>query len=68
MTPAILSPLVSEFETEEQETSYTAWLKAKVQASLDDPRPSIPHDQVMAEARALLAAKRSKLLPLRWST
>jgi hypothetical protein len=58
MTPAILSPLVSEFKTEEQETSYTAWLKAKVQASLDDPRPSIPHDKVMAEARALLAAKK----------
>jgi len=58
MTPAILAPLVSEFETEEQETSYTALLKAKVQASLDDPRPSIPHDKVMAEARALLAAKK----------
>jgi hypothetical protein len=40
MTPAILSPLVSEFETEEQEASYTAWLQAKVQASLDDPRPT----------------------------
>jgi hypothetical protein len=49
---------VSEFETEEQETSHTAWLQAKVQASLNDPRPSIPHDKVMAEARALLAAKK----------
>ena len=58
MTSAILSPLVSEFETEEQEASYTAWLKAKVQASLDDSRPSIPHDKVMAEARALLASKK----------
>ena len=58
MTPAILSPLVSEFETEEQEASYTAWLKAKVQASLDDPTPSSPHDEVMTEARALLAAKK----------
>ena len=58
MTPASLSPLVSEFETEEQETSYTAWLQAKVQASLVDPCPSIPHDEVMAEARALLAAKK----------
>ena len=53
-----LSPLVSEFETEEQEASYTAWLKAKVEASLKDPRPNIPHDQVMAEARALLASKK----------
>ena len=58
MTPASLFPLVSEFETEEQETSYTAWLQAKVQASLDDPCPSISHDEVMAEARALLAAKK----------
>ena len=51
----VLSPLVSEFETEEQEASYTAWLKAKVQASLDDPRPNIPHDQVMAEMDLIIA-------------
>jgi len=54
----VLSPLVSEFETEEQEASYLTWLKAKVQASLDDPRPGIPHDQVMAEMRAMLDAKK----------
>jgi hypothetical protein len=53
-----LSPLVSEFDTAEQEASYTAWLKAKVQASLDDPRPNIPHDKVMAGARALLDSKK----------
>ncbi|MBS0492837.1 MAG: stability determinant [Proteobacteria bacterium] len=40
------SPLVSEFESAEQEASYTAWLKAKVAASLADPRPAIPHDEV----------------------
>jgi len=54
----VLSPLVSEFETEEQEASYTAWLKTKVQASLDDSRPNIPHDKVMAEARVLLDSKK----------
>ena len=54
----ILSPLVSEFETEEQEKKYTAWLKAKLQASLDDPRPSIPHDEVVAEMRAMLEEKK----------
>jgi len=32
-----------------------------VQAALDDPRPSIPHDQVMAEMRALIASKRSMI-------
>lgn len=51
-----LSPIVSEFESEEQEASYTAWVKAKVKASLEDPRPSIPHDQVMAEMEAIIVA------------
>ena len=51
---AILSPLVSEFETEEQEASYTAWLRAKVAASLADQRPNIPHDEVMAKMDALI--------------
>jgi hypothetical protein len=50
-----LSPLVSEFETEEQEASYTAWLQAKVAASLADPRPAVPHDEVMAEMDALIS-------------
>ena len=57
---AELSPIVSEFETEEQAARYDRWLRAKVQASLDDPRPSIPHDQVMAEMRALIESKRNK--------
>ena len=59
---AVFSTLASEFETEEQEASYTAWLKAKVAASLADPRPAIPHDEVMAEMDALIdeiAAQRS---------
>jgi len=43
----ILDPLVSEFETAEQEASYTAWLRDKVAKSLADPRPGIPHDEVM---------------------
>ena len=57
---AELSPIVSEFETEEQAARYDRWFRAKVQASLDDPRPSIPHDQVMAEMRALIESKRNK--------
>ena len=57
---AQLSPIVSEFDTEEQAASYDRWFRAKVQVSLDDPRPSIPHDQVMAEMRAMLAAQREK--------
>lgn len=57
---AQLSPIVSEFETEEQAASYDRWFRAKVQASLDDPRPNIPHDEVMAEMRALIASKRNR--------
>lgn len=50
-----LSPIVSEFETTEQENSYNEWLRAKVASSLADPRPSIPHDEVMAEIENLIA-------------
>ncbi|CAM3877785.1 stability determinant [Castellaniella denitrificans] len=53
-----LSPIVSEFETKEQAASYDRWFQAKVQASRDDPRPSVPHDQAMALMRDKLTAKR----------
>ncbi|MFA5663448.1 stability determinant [Castellaniella sp.] len=52
-----LSPIVSEFETEEQAASHDRWFRAKVQASRDDPRPSVPHDEAMARIRQKLAAK-----------
>lgn len=51
--------MVSEFETQEQETSYTQWLREKYAANLADTRPNIPHDEVMAKARALLDQKKS---------
>ena len=57
---AQLSPIVSEFESEEQAASYNAWFRAKVQASLDDERSNIAHDDVMAEMKLRLAAKREK--------
>jgi hypothetical protein len=50
-----LSPIVSEFDTVEQAESYDRWFRAKVQRSLDDTRPCIPHDQVMAEMDAIIA-------------
>ncbi|HAY0233590.1 TPA: antitoxin [Escherichia coli] len=49
-----LSPIVSEFETVEQENSYNEWLRAKVTASLADPRPAIPHDEVMAKMEKII--------------
>jgi hypothetical protein len=55
---AVLSPIVSEFETQELADSYDAWFRAKVQEAMTDKRPSIPHDKAMAMAQALLEEKR----------
>ncbi|CAI1910721.1 Uncharacterised protein [Serratia entomophila] len=54
-----LSPIVSEFETQEQADSYERWFRAKVHAALDDPRPGIPHDEAMATLDRLLEEKRA---------
>ncbi|WP_375674860.1 antitoxin [Bartonella sp. AP9QHHD] len=46
---------MSEFETVEQESSYTAWLRDKVASSLANPYPPIPHDEVMAEMEVIIS-------------
>ncbi|MBF6035328.1 hypothetical protein H8F23_18915 [Pseudomonas sp. P155] len=46
-----------EFDPPSDEDAYTTWFNRQVQASLDDPRPSIP-DEV---ARTLMADKRARL-------
>lgn len=43
-----LDPIISAFETQEQADSYDRWFQAKVQASLDDRRPSVPHEEAIA--------------------
>ena len=53
-----LSPIVSEFATQEEADAYDVWFHAKVQASLDDPSLSIPHDEAMARVDRLLEEKR----------
>ena len=56
-----LPSIISEFETPEQEASYTAWLQVKTAASMADPRPGIPHDEVerrMAERLAKLRLRK----------
>ena len=50
-----LSPIVSEFETQEQADSYDLWFRRKVQESLADSRPGVAHDQMMAELEAIIA-------------
>jgi hypothetical protein len=36
--------------------AYAKWMAAEIQKSIDDPRPSIPHDEVMAEMDVDIAA------------
>lgn len=36
--------------------AYSKWLAAEIQDAIDDPRPSIPHDEVMADMDAEIAA------------
>ena len=53
---AVLDPIVSEFQTEEQAASYDLWFRAKVQQALDSKAARIPHDQVMAEMGSIIVA------------
>lgn len=38
--------------------AYDSWFRAKVQEALADPTPPAKHDDVIGEARALIAGKR----------
>lgn len=49
-----LDPIVSEFETDEDEAAYDTWFRAQVEAALASTEPDIPHEQVMAEMQAIL--------------
>lgn len=54
---AKLDPIVSEFATTEEAEAHDAWVRARIEQSLAEPGPDIPHDQVMAEIQAMLDAK-----------
>ena len=43
--------------TSDPET-HDAWFRGKVQEALSDTRPTVPHQQVMDEAQALIDKKR----------
>lgn len=53
-----LDPIVSEFDTDEDAAAYDVWFRAQVQAALDSDEPRIPHQQVMAEVRAIIRKHR----------
>ncbi len=46
-----------------QAAAYTEWLAAEIQESIDDPRPNISHDDVMAEMDADIAALMAERKP-----
>ena len=39
-----------------QAAAYTKWLKAEIQEAIDDPSPSVPHDEAMRQVRAAIKA------------
>ncbi|WP_122290527.1 antitoxin, partial [Pseudomonas syringae group genomosp. 3] len=51
-----LDPRVSEFETQEQADNYDRWFRQRIEHSLADPRPQVPHDEAMARVRAMIEA------------
>ncbi len=59
---AALSPIESEFASLDEAAEHDLWFRAQVQASLDDPDPCIPHDQVMADMDRIIAEAEQRLL------
>ncbi len=52
---AKLDPIISEFATSEEEEAYDKWFRAQVEAGLaESDEDDIPHEQVMAEAQAII--------------
>lgn len=41
-------------------TAYDAWFREQVQVTIDDPRPSIPHADVMAAAQTVIDGAKTK--------
>lgn len=50
--PHLMSP--------EDPAEYDAWLRARVEAALTDPRPGIPHEIVMQKMQAILDRRKKQ--------
>jgi len=51
------SPTSAQDLTGKKTDHYDQWFRAKIKASHDDPRPSIPHDRAMSRIRKKLNEK-----------
>lgn len=56
-----LPSIPAEFQSDDRDTSYDRWFRAKVEASRGEARASIPHDEAMAQQREKLTAKRARV-------
>jgi len=54
---SVPSPIDPQFATAEEAAAYDHWFRTQVREAIEDARPSIPHDKVMAEMRAIIASK-----------
>jgi len=54
------SPVKPDFATPEEAAAYDAWFRAKVEASLADPRLPVSHEEAMARARAVIDRHRRR--------
>ena len=49
----------------QEAAAFNQWLSNEIQEALDDPRPSVPQDEVLAGMQARIARSRSKVnMPL----
>jgi len=54
-------PFSPHADAEDEDPAYDAWYRAKVQASLDDTRPGISHEEMGQRMEARHAAARERL-------
>lgn len=58
---AVLSPIVSEFETQEAADAYDTWFRAKVQKSIDSTNPKrYTNDEIFARMNEIIKNAESK--------
>ena len=57
---AKLDPIVSEFATEEEAAAYDLWFRAQVEEGMRSKGPWIPHEEVMREARRIIANAKAR--------
>jgi hypothetical protein len=50
----------SNFASSEEAVAYDGWFRAKVEKAMASTEPSIPHEEVMAMARAIIDRHRGR--------